>query len=434
MPTVLAMIMAGGKGERLHPLTLHRAKPAVPFGGKYRIIDFTLSNCINSHVRRIVVIAQYKSLSLDRHLALGWERPDASLAVQVLVHQLRAMGPQVVLPDLAAAFGKRGVQALIIDNAPTGDELRSELRKRAALNRAVTEAPTEPELLRGRPLNATEIVVVRKILSCVARMNGRFGKGTIAAVLRGSKSSQVAEHKLERLSTYGLLRDMTQDDIGLYVKALMQADCIAAGKGLYPTVSLTDFGREVMAARAEVLDAVREETGRERRRIDPGSTVETERERRVEAETLRDVSEAITRTPRLEGILAARRAPVAPQSEAARHDPEQDEGQGDRRIEMVPQALLLHRARQVAGRHLGREQRPEGRIAGMAAQGERGQQRHEHERSPRGKEEHAVPRLAQVPQVRRPDQGDHGQVLRRGEQHHDLIGGDKRHRPQDLGP
>ena len=145
------------------------------------------------------------------------------------------------------------MDTLIIDNAPTGDELRSELRKRAALNRAFTESPPEPEPLRGRSLNAAEIVVVRKILSCVARMNGRFGKGTVAAVLRGSKSSQVAEHKLDRLSTYGLLRDMTQDDIGLYIKALMQAGCIAAGKGLYPTVSLTDFGREVMAARAEVL-------------------------------------------------------------------------------------------------------------------------------------------------------------------------------------
>ncbi|HCL81790.1 MAG TPA: glucose-1-phosphate adenylyltransferase, partial [Nitrospiraceae bacterium] len=73
MNDVLAIILAGGKGERLHPLTIHRAKPAVPFGGKYRIIDFTLSNCINSSIRKIAVITQYKSLSLDRHLALGWE-------------------------------------------------------------------------------------------------------------------------------------------------------------------------------------------------------------------------------------------------------------------------------------------------------------------------------------------------------------------------
>src|SRR5574340_1151251 len=70
--SLLAMILAGGKGERLHPLTLHRAKPAVPFGGIYRIIDFTLSNCINSHIRKIAVLTQYKSLSLDKHLRLGW--------------------------------------------------------------------------------------------------------------------------------------------------------------------------------------------------------------------------------------------------------------------------------------------------------------------------------------------------------------------------
>ena len=70
--SILAMILAGGKGERLHPLTLHRAKPAVPFGGIYRIVDFTLSNCINSGIRKVAVLTQYKSLSLDKHLRLGW--------------------------------------------------------------------------------------------------------------------------------------------------------------------------------------------------------------------------------------------------------------------------------------------------------------------------------------------------------------------------
>jgi glucose-1-phosphate adenylyltransferase len=70
--SILAMILAGGKGERLHPLTIHRAKPAVPFGGIYRIIDFTLSNCINSGIRKIAVLPQYKSLSLDKHLRLAW--------------------------------------------------------------------------------------------------------------------------------------------------------------------------------------------------------------------------------------------------------------------------------------------------------------------------------------------------------------------------
>jgi len=74
MKDVLAVILAGGKGSRLEPLTRDRAKPAVPFGGVYRIIDFTLSNCINSGVRKILVLTQYKAMSLDRHISLGWQR------------------------------------------------------------------------------------------------------------------------------------------------------------------------------------------------------------------------------------------------------------------------------------------------------------------------------------------------------------------------
>ncbi len=68
----LAIVLSGGQGERLHPLTRDRAKPAVPFGGIYRIIDFTLSNCVNSNMRRIYVLTQYKSISLQKHLRLGW--------------------------------------------------------------------------------------------------------------------------------------------------------------------------------------------------------------------------------------------------------------------------------------------------------------------------------------------------------------------------
>ncbi len=72
MKNVLAFIMAGGKGERLFPLTKDRAKPAVPFGGVYRIIDFTLSNCINSELRKIHILTQYKSSSLTKHIVRGW--------------------------------------------------------------------------------------------------------------------------------------------------------------------------------------------------------------------------------------------------------------------------------------------------------------------------------------------------------------------------
>lgn len=69
---VLTFILAGGKGERLYPLTRDRAKPAVPFGGIYRIIDATLSNCLNSDLRRLIVLTQYKSISLNRHILKGW--------------------------------------------------------------------------------------------------------------------------------------------------------------------------------------------------------------------------------------------------------------------------------------------------------------------------------------------------------------------------
>ncbi|MGD0775329.1 MAG: glucose-1-phosphate adenylyltransferase [Candidatus Solibacter sp.] len=72
MENVLAILLAGGAGERLYPLTRDTAKPAVPFGGAYRIIDFTLSNCINSDVRRILILTQYKSLELTRHVRDGW--------------------------------------------------------------------------------------------------------------------------------------------------------------------------------------------------------------------------------------------------------------------------------------------------------------------------------------------------------------------------
>ena len=69
---MLTLLLAGGQGERLYPLTRDRAKPAVPFGGMYRIIDFTLSNCLNSGLRQVYVLTQYKSLSLENHIRRGW--------------------------------------------------------------------------------------------------------------------------------------------------------------------------------------------------------------------------------------------------------------------------------------------------------------------------------------------------------------------------
>lgn len=87
---IMAMIMAGGQGERLMPLTADRAKPAVPFAGRYRIIDFVLSNFLNSKIHRIKILTQFKSDSLNRHLARGWQlAPRFGLYIDAVPAQMR---------------------------------------------------------------------------------------------------------------------------------------------------------------------------------------------------------------------------------------------------------------------------------------------------------------------------------------------------------
>src|SRR2546423_4408653 len=90
MRDAIGVLLAGGQGERLWPLTRDRAKPAVPFGALYRIIDITLSNCINSNLRRVFILTQYKALSLNRHIRAGWS-PLAGLGdyIEVLPPQMR---------------------------------------------------------------------------------------------------------------------------------------------------------------------------------------------------------------------------------------------------------------------------------------------------------------------------------------------------------
>src|SRR5690242_4857565 len=87
----LVIVLAGGAGERLSPLTKDRAKPAVYFGGPYRIIDFALSNCLNSGLRRIYIATQYKSLSLSRHIRMGWSIVSEELGefIEILPPQKR---------------------------------------------------------------------------------------------------------------------------------------------------------------------------------------------------------------------------------------------------------------------------------------------------------------------------------------------------------
>src|ERR1035437_7927405 len=105
MENVLAILLAGGAGERLYPLTRDTAKPAVPFGGAYRIIDFTLSNCINSDLRRIFVLTQYKSLDLIRHLRDGWNILSAELGEFIeIIPPMKRVGDDWYLGTADAVF------------------------------------------------------------------------------------------------------------------------------------------------------------------------------------------------------------------------------------------------------------------------------------------------------------------------------------------
>jgi ATP-dependent DNA helicase RecQ len=103
-----------------------------------------------------------------------------------------------------------------------------------------------------RPLTDDELLRVRKILACAKRMNGKFGKKMLAATLRGSASKQVMNAGLNQLSTYGLLKDMPQDEIQIYIDALIVAGCLKVKGGAYPTVSTTDLGDRVMREQAKI--------------------------------------------------------------------------------------------------------------------------------------------------------------------------------------
>ena len=152
---ILVILLAGGAGERLYPLTKERAKPAVYFGGPYRIIDFTLSNCINSGLRHIFIATQYKSLSLNRHVRMGWNVVSEELGefIEILPPQKR-VGEHWYLGTADAVF-----QNLysISREAPThvivlsGDHvykmdyskmLRFHLEKKADATLAALEVPT----------------------------------------------------------------------------------------------------------------------------------------------------------------------------------------------------------------------------------------------------------------------------------------------------
>ena len=123
---VFAMVLAGGEGKRLAPLTADRAKPAVPFGGNYRLIDFVLSNLVNAGYLRICVLTQYKSHSLDRHISTAWRLASLTGGYVTPVPAQQRRGPHWYLgsadaiyqsmnlirdeqPDIVAVFGADNV-------------------------------------------------------------------------------------------------------------------------------------------------------------------------------------------------------------------------------------------------------------------------------------------------------------------------------------
>jgi ATP-dependent DNA helicase RecQ len=118
------------------------------------------------------------------------------------------------------------------------------------------ELPPLPIDVSPRALTADELLRVRKILACAKRMNGRFGKKMLGLTLRGSLAKQVLTAQLNQLSTYGLLKDMAQDELQLYIDALINARCLRVKGGAYPTISTTELGDRVMREQEQVTLAL----------------------------------------------------------------------------------------------------------------------------------------------------------------------------------
>ncbi len=156
------------------------------------------------------------------------------------------------------------------EQSPFGNDLDDDLAESSRLRHARVESESAGRAAAGgeygdegagvesfgvteaRELSEDERLTVRKILACAARMEGRFGKGLLAATLRGSRSAKITQVGLERLSTYGLLSGMTQDEILLYIDALVSAAALRVTGGAYPTIALTALGSGVMREREEV--------------------------------------------------------------------------------------------------------------------------------------------------------------------------------------
>ncbi|HYY59235.1 MAG TPA: helix-turn-helix domain-containing protein, partial [Pyrinomonadaceae bacterium] len=152
------------------------------------------------------------------------------------------------------------LDGFIREQAPVALDLDDELKRQSRMREARVRSESVREetgsnvvgITQERPLSDEESLLVRKILACAARMQGRFGKGLLASTLRGSRARAVTQAGLDRLSTYGILDDMTQDELMVYIDALVAAGCLNVTGGAYPTVSLSPLGNDLMRERASV--------------------------------------------------------------------------------------------------------------------------------------------------------------------------------------
>lgn len=244
----VVMLLAGGQGKRLYPLTRHRAKPAVPYGGIYRIIDFTLSNCLNSGLRKIAVLTQYKSHSLNRHIRLAWNVFSTELgefidtvppqqritrewyegtahAIYQNIYTLEQERPRYVLVLAGDHVYKMNYRRMLEDHNERGADLtiacieaslddatRFGVMKADSDMRIVNfqEKPASPEPMPGKPDRAlcsmgiyvftTDVLVRRIIADAKDQTSHDFGKNVIPRMI---DTGRVFAHRFEGVLAEG---------------------------------------------------------------------------------------------------------------------------------------------------------------------------------------------------------------------------------------
>lgn len=238
MENVLAILLAGGAGERLYPLTRNTAKPAVPFGGAYRIIDFTLSNCINSDVRRIFILTQYKALDLIRHVRDGWNILSPELGEYIeIIPPMKQMGEDWYQGTADAVF--QNTHSILAENPEyvlilSGDQIYK---------------MNYDEMIACHQRQGADITIAT--IQVPPEEAGRFGITEIDSEYRIVGFEEKPRHGHPRRSTFN--PEMVSASMGIYVfnpAVLLEALRMDAEN----PASSHDFGRDVLPA---MLDRAR---------------------------------------------------------------------------------------------------------------------------------------------------------------------------------